>query len=342
MVSEILTINPRKGIHMKAAFFRKTGGPDVIEYGDLPTPDIKDDEALVKVSAVAVNPVDTYIRSGKYLLNPPLPNPYIIGLDFVGVISKVGKKVKNFKLGQRVWCNSMGLDGRQGSFSEFVAVDQEHLYPAPDNANDLQIVSVINSGAAACIGLIRIALLRASEIIFVNGGAGNVGSAVIQLAVARGARVIASTSGAEKIQWCKSLGAELVLDYKKDDFAKAVNSFSSHGVDVFWDTSRNPNFEVSVPLLAPKGRIVLMSGSDAHPSFPVGMFYNKECTLKGFSMLHSTALELRGCAEIINLCLIENKLKSKISHEMKLEDASKAHAFLESMPDLWGKIVLRT
>lgn len=327
---------------MKAAYIRKTGSPDVIEFGELPIPDLHDDEVLVKVSAVAVNPVDTYIRSGKYSLDPSLPNPYIIGLDFIGVISKVGKKVKDFKVGQRVWSTSMGLDGRQGSFSEYVAVNQERLYHAPDHVSDQQIVSAINSASTAAIGLIRVALLRASEVIFVNGGAGNVGSAVIQLAAARGAHVIASTSGEEKINWCKSLGAELVLDYKKDDFTKALKSYCPNGVDVFWDTSRKPDFEVSVPLLAQKGRIVLMAGSDAHSSFPVGPFYNKECILKGFSMLHSTVLELRGCAEIINRCLSENLLKTKIAHEMKLSEAVKAHSIIESTPDLWGKIVLKT
>lgn len=326
---------------MKAAFIRKTGGPDVIEYGDLPVPEIKDNEVLVKVSAVAVNPVDTYIRSGKYLLDPPIPNPYIIGLDMVGVISKVGNKVKSFKPGQRVWSNCLGIGGRQGSFAEFAAIEEELVYPSPEKIGDLEIVSVINSAATACIGLIRVALLRASEVIFVNGGAGGVGSSVIQLATARGARVIASTTGVDKINWCKSLGAELVIDYKKDDFAKAVKSFAPQGVDVFWDTSKEPNFEVSVPLLAQKGRIVLMAGSDAHPSFPVGAFYNKECTLRGLSILHSTVLELRGSAEIINRCLMENKLKGKIAHEMKLADASKAQTLLESKSDLWGKVVLK-
>lgn len=325
---------------MKAAFIKKTGGPNAIEIGDLPVPEIKDNEVLVKVSAVAVNPVDTYIRSGKYQLTPSIPLPYIIGLDLAGVVSKAGKKVQAFKPGQRVWCNSLGIHGRQGSFAEFAAIPEELLYPIPDNVNDSDMVSVAQPAATACIGLIRVAMLKATEVIFVNGGAGSVGSAIIQLAVARGARVIASTSGKEKTEWCKSLGADLVLDYKKNDYAKSIKSIAPQGVDVFWDTSTHPDFEVSVPLLAPKGRIIVMAGAEAHPTLPVGPFYRKECSLKGFSMFNSTAQELRGCAEIIDRCLLEKKLKGKIAHVMKLDEASKAQALLESDPDLWGKIVL--
>lgn len=326
---------------MKAAFIKKTGKADLIEYGEIPNPTINEDEVLVKVSAVAVNPVDTYIRSGKYTFDQPLPLPYIVGCDAVGTVAKVGKNITEFKVGQRVWTNRMGIHGRQGSFAEYISLEGNLLYPAPQHVEDLELVSVLHSAATACYGLIRAALLKASEIIFVNGGAGSVGSAIIQLAVARGARVIAATTGKEKIEWCKSLGAELVLDYTNNDFAKKIKGVAPNGVDVFWDTSKNPNFEVAVPLLAQRGRIVLMAGGEAHPTLPVGVFYNKECTLRGVSLLHAGQLEMKGCAEIINRCLEDGKLKSKIAEILPLSKAAEAHSLIESESNVWGKIVLK-
>lgn len=323
---------------MKAAFIRKTGGPEMIEWGEIPTPAIKDDEVLVKVSAVAVNPIDAYIRSGKYPLNLPLP--FIIGRDMIGTVSKVGNSVAAFKPGQRVWSNSLGIEGRQGAFAEYAAVPESLLYPAPGGVDDKAIVSVLHAGATACIGLIREAMLKASDTIFVNGGGGNIGSAVIQLAKGRGARVFTSTSGQEKMDWCKSLGADLVLDYRKDKIEEKVQEAALDGVNVFWDTSRQPNFDLAVALLARKGQIILMAGADARSPFPVGPFYQKECSMKGFTLSRARPAELSQYADMINLCLERKQLKSKIAQVLPLSEAAKAHALIESQPEVWGKIVL--
>lgn len=325
---------------MKAAFIRKTGAPEVIEWGELPIPKFKDDEILVKVSAVSVNPVDTYIRSGKYKQNFPFPQPYIIGGDMVGIISKVGSKVTNFKPGQRVWSNSLGKKGNQGSFAEYVAVNQDFLYYAPENVDDKSIVSVLLTGATASLGLIRDAKLKTTDKIFINGGGGNVAGAVIQLAKARGARVLTATSGKEKIEWCKSIGADVVLDYRKDNIEEIVKKEAPEGVNVYWDTSQNPNFDLAVSLLAKKGCLILMSGSDARPPFPVGPFYRKECVMKGLSLLWATSKELKQCADMINLALEKDQLKSKIAQVLPLSEAAKAHAMMESKPEVWGKLIL--
>jgi NADPH2:quinone reductase len=323
---------------MKAAFFRKTGEPNVIEWGDLPTPAINDDQVLVKVAAVTVNPLDTYIRSGKY--TPKLPQPYIIGREMVGTVSKVGAHVTEFKPGQRVWTSSLGYGGKQGSFAEYVAVDQDYLYHAPANADDKLLVSVVHTGSTAALGLIRDAQLRATDTIFVNGGGGSIGSAVIQLAKARGAYVIVSTSGQDKIDWCKSIGADIVFDYKKDNLEEKVKEMAPDGVNVYWETSRNPNFDLGINILAKRGRFILMSGSGSNPPFPVGPFYNKECTLKGLTILMASPAELRQCADLVNMCIERNLLKSKIAQVLPMSEAAKAHAMMEARPEIWGKIVL--
>jgi NADPH:quinone reductase len=325
---------------MKAAFIRKVGGPEVIEWGEMPAPKSAEDEALVKVSAVAVNPVDTYIRSGKYKLPGNNTFPFIIGFDLIGVVDKVGSKVKNFKPGDRVWTHSAGSHSRQGCFAEYVAISETYLYPAPKKVDDVDIVSVLMAGATACVGLINVAKLKASDIIFVNGGAGTVGSTVIQLAKARGARVFTATSGGDKTAWCKSIGADLVLDYGKNDLIEKVKKAAPDGVQVFWDTSRNPNFDIAVAMLSKKGRIVLMAGSDARPPFPVGPFYHKECIMEGFTTNAASAETLSQCAEVFNVCLEQKQLKSKIAKIFPLKEAAKAHQMMENDHDLWGKIVL--
>lgn len=325
---------------MKAAFIKKTGGPEVIELGDLPMPKVGPNDVLVKVSTVAVNPFDTYLRAGKAKFSEPLPNPYILGRDMVGKVDKVGTNVRDFKPGDRVWSTTLGLHGKQGCFAEYAAVDASILYHAPKNISDQELVSLLHAMSTACLGIIRSAMLKTGEILFVNGGGGNIGSAVIQMAIARGARVFTATSSPEKAAWCKSLGAELVLDYKKDDIEKKIKAIAPEGVDVFWETSRHPNLELAVSLMAPRGRIVLMSGAEARPIFPVGPFYRKECSLNGFTINNATDIELKGCADIINRCIVEKRLKSKIAAVMPLSEVAKAHTMLETNPELWGKIVL--
>lgn len=325
---------------MRAAFIRKTGKPEVIEWGTLPSPEPKGKEVLVRVTAVAANPVDTYIRSGNFPLKHPLPVPFVIGSDMVGIVEKMGPDARGFAVGDKVWTSSAGINSLQGAFSELVAIDSAYLYHAPKKIDDLALVSVIQSATTACLGLLRVAELKSSDVLFVNGAGGNVGSAIIQIAKARGCRVIAATSGQEKIDWCKKLRADLVLDYKKNDFEQKVKAFAPDGVTIFWDTSRHPDFHVSVPLMAHRGRIILMAGADAHPELPVGQFYRKELRLEGFSLGYATALELRQCADLINASLDMGLLQSKIFEVMPMSQAAKAHTIMETTPEMWGKIVL--
>lgn len=325
---------------MKAAFIRQIGGPEMIEWGELPIPNINPHQVLVKVTAVAASPVDTYIRSGQYPMETPLPLPYIIGCEMVGVVSKVGREVANFKPGEHVWTINLGINGRQGSFAEYAVIEEDMLYHAPDMIDDKVVVSAIQAGMTACLGMVFAAALLAQDSIFINGGAGNVGTALIQLAKATGARVIATASGREKMQWCQSLGADLVLDYRTDDIEKRVKEFLPQGVDVYWDTSRQPNFDLAVALLAKHGRIVLMAGAGARPPFPVGAFYRKQCTMRGFVLQGAEPLALQQCAELINLCLRQGQLISKVAAVLPLAEAAKAHAMLEAKGGVWGKIVL--
>ena len=246
---------------MKAAYIKELGPPEKIIFGDIPEPVIDASGALVKVVAVAVDPIDTYIRRGAFPMN--LSFPFIIGRDMVGVVASVGCDVPRFSAGDRVWCNNQGYHGRQGTFAEYLAIDERFLYPLPDGVDEREAVAVVHSATTASIGLLREAKLRAGESVFINGGAGNVGSAVLQLATNLGAHVIVTAGSDSDLEYCRKLGAARAVNYKTGDIVKAISEFAPDGIDVYWDTTTKPDFERAVPLLSHRGRIVLMAGLDA-------------------------------------------------------------------------------
>ena len=144
--------------------------PEVIVYGDLPAPKPGPAQCLVKVAAVAVNPIDTYVRGG--MVPAQLNFPHILGCDLAGEVIEAGPEVKRFRPGDRVWASNQGLFGRAGSFAEFAAVDEDWLYPIPDGVKDEAAVALSLVGITAHLGLFRDARLQAGEVLFVNGGTG--------------------------------------------------------------------------------------------------------------------------------------------------------------------------
>jgi len=328
---------------MKAAYIEQPGPPENIIYGDLPKPAPSDSEVLVRVAAVAVNPVDTYIRNGANYW--PLPKPFIVGCDLAGKVEEVGPAVTRFKVGDRVWGTNQGLLGRQGTFAEYCAVDEVWLYPIPSNVSDETAAACALVGVTAHLGLFRDARLKAGESIFVHGGSGGVGSMVVQMAKAAGARVITTGGSDEKCEQCRALGADVAVNYKTSDVSAAVKQFAPQGVNVIWETLREPDFDMLVSYLAERGRLVLMAGRDARPPFPVGPFYVKGCSLHGVVMFKATPEELRTCAENMNRWMSAGKLKAQISHRLPLAQAAAAHRLqeqntLHKQGTLAGKIVL--
>ncbi len=329
---------------MKAAYINQTGPAESIVYGDLPKPQAKSSQVLVKVGAVAVNPVDTYIRSGT--IQMPLPFPFIVGCDLAGTVEAIGPEVQRFKPGDRVWGSNQGLIGRQGTFAEYAAVEECLLYPTPAKVSDEQAAATALVGITAHLGLVRDAKLQPGETLFVNGGTGGVGSMVVQMAKAIGAQVITTAGTEEKVKRCRELGADHAINYKTQDVAAEVKRIASGGVNVFWETLREPNFDQAVAMLAPRGRMILMAGRDARPPFPVGPFYVKGCSLHGFVMFLATPDEQQACAADINRWLVEGKIKPNIYRIMPLSETAAAHSLQEESTvgksgALAGKLVLK-
>ncbi len=322
---------------MKAAYIDAPGPPEAIRFGELPTPEVRPGTILVRVDAVCVDPIDVYIRSGSFKI--ALPSPFVIGRDLVGRVEQVGSGASKFKVGDRVWCNNQGYDGRQGTFSEFALIEERLLYPLPAGVNEQQAVAFVHSACTACLGLQR-AQPRAGETLFVNGGAGNVGSALIQMAKGRGLRVAATAGNPEGLEWCRSIGAEAVANYHEDDLDAVLKKFAPDGVDTFWDTSGQPDFDAAINRLATGGRIIVMAGLNARPPFPVGPFYVKGCSMHGFAITHAKEEELAMSAEAIVDWMAQGKLKVRIDRVLPLSEAQIAHRLVEEHAPLAGKIVL--
>jgi NADPH2:quinone reductase len=212
--------------------------------------------------------------------------------------------------------------------------------------SDEQAAAMALVGITAHLGLADEARLDAGETILVNGGSGAVGSTVIQMAKALGARVIATTSGEEKLAYCKSLGADHVFDHEADNVPERVAGVAPEGVQVWWETSRKPNFDTAVACLARRGRIVLMAGRQARAELPVGPFYSKCARVLGFVMFLAAPESQRRAADRINRWLASGVLKAKIDRVGKLEETAELHRLqeqntLQAANAVRGKLVVK-
>jgi NADPH2:quinone reductase len=329
---------------MKAAYLDAVGAPDVLRYGDMPDPLPKPGEVRIRVASAALNPIDTYIRAG--VVNMPLPKPFVTGSDVAGTIEATGTGVKRFKVGDRVWGSNQGLLGRQGTCAEYVCASEEFFYSTPAGVTDDEAAAVALVGITAHLGLFQRAKLQAGETVFVNGGTGGVGSMVVQMAKAVGAKAITTVGSAEKAKLCQSWGVDCVLNYKTDDVPARIKEFTQgQGVNVWYETQREPDLLKMVELTARRGRMIVMAGRQAQPIFPVGPFYVKDLALHGFAMFNATPDEQRVCADDINRWLAAKKLHVAIGKTFPFAEAGAAHRFLEENTlqkagTLTGKIVL--
>ena len=330
---------------MLAAYITETGDPSKIQYGELPKPVPAQGDVLVKVEAVAVNPIDTYIRSG--IVAMPLKVPYILGCDVAGTIETVGLKVRRFKVGDRVWGSNQGLFGRQGTFAEYAAIDEKWLYPIPPTETAPQAAAGALVGITAYLGLFRFARLQTGDLVFVNGGSGGVGSSVVMQAKAAGAHIITTVGNADKARYCLSIGADVALDYNSPTLDDEIRHYSASrgGINIWFETLREPTLERTISMMAPRGRIILMAGRQARPDFPLGPFYTHDLSLLGFAMFNASPDEQRECATALNDLYVRSGWHPAVGITLPLSQAAFAHQLqedntLHKKGTLSGKIVL--
>jgi 2-desacetyl-2-hydroxyethyl bacteriochlorophyllide A dehydrogenase len=317
-----------------AAYITRLGPPEEIRWGKLPDPPAGPADVVVRPEAVAVNQVDTLVRSGRF--PTPTPFPFIVGRDLVGEVVRPGP---GFTIGDRVWCNSMGHGGRQGASADQVAVPAERLYRLPDGVDAVEAVAVLHPAATAYLALFRHARVRLGETVYVAGAAGNVGDALVRMANAAGARVIAAAR-TEDAARCRAAGAVAVVDYRDPGLPAQVRDAAPGGVDVHIDTSGRQDLAAAVDLLAKGGRIVLLAGMGTRAELPVGPLYVKDGRVLGFAISNASAAELAEAAGPVNRMLADGELPARIAGVLPLAQTAEAHRRLEA-GDVRGRLVLR-
>lgn len=313
---------------MRAAFIRATGGVDAIEVGELPLPQPGPTDVLVRMQASSVNHVDLFVRSGAYRTHTPFP--FVIGRDLVGAVVAVGAGVDNFAIGDLVWCNSLGHDGRQGAYAEYAVVAAERLYRLPAGVPPQAAAAVAHTAATAYLGLVREARASAGQTLFLEGGGGGVGGAVLQMAKAMRLHIV-TTAAADDQSWCLALGADAAFDYRRPDLYDAVRQACPDGVDLWWDASGHNRFAQCLPLLNCKARIVLMSGLKGRDAeLPVGALYTRDITLCGFAISNASVADLACAARATNRLLAAGNLQSRIGATFHLSEAARAQEAMAS------------
>ncbi|WP_033257230.1 NADPH:quinone reductase [Kitasatospora phosalacinea] len=323
---------------MRAAFIETLGAPEDIRYGDLPAPRTGPADVLVDVVATTVNPVDTFVRSGVF--RTALDFPFVVGRDLVGTVAAVGPLVSGFAVGDLVWSNSLGHAGRQGAAAERAAVPADRLYHLPAGVDPVRAVAVVHPAATAYLGLFTHGGLRAGRTVLVCGAAGNVGAALVALAVDAGARVVA-TAAARDAAYCRESGAEVVLDYRDPALTGRLAEACPDGVDLYLDTSGVNDLAAAVGLLAPRGRIVLLAGAASRPVLPVGPLYMKDCSIAGFVISHATTAELAAAAAAVNRLLAAGRLRPRAVEVLPLSEAARVHGRMERGELHGRRVVLR-
>jgi NADPH2:quinone reductase len=315
----------------------------VIRIGDLPRPEPGPGQVLVRVRAVGLNPIDLYLRSG--LVAMPMTFPYVIACDLAGTVEAVGPGTSRVKPGDRVWASNQGLLGRQGAAAEYAAVDEYWLHPTPEGLSDAEAAALALTGITAHLGLFQFGRLAEGETLYISGGSGGVGTMAVQMAKAAGARVATAAGSERNLEICRALGADVALNYKTEDIPARLREFAPEGVDLWYETQREPNLEVSVPLLRKNGRMILMAGRTAKPPLPLGAFYPRNCSLLGFAMFNASPEQQRRCADDIIRWIEDGQLKVLVGRSFPLSAAVEAHRFLEENTlqgagSLVGKVIL--
>lgn len=320
---------------MKAIRIHATGGIDAMRIDDLPSPQPKAGEVLLRVEAVGVNFIDTYRRGGLY----PVPLPHTLGQEAAGTVIALGPGVTAFDIGDRVVSASV-----KGAYAGEAVVDADQCVRVPAGVSAETAAAVFVQGLTAHYLAIDTFPLRPGHTALIHAAAGGVGLLLVQLAVMRGARVIATAGTDDKATLARAAGAEAVCVYSRDDFIAAALAFTGgRGVDVVYDGVGRATFEGSLGCLRPRGMLV----SFGNASGPVPPFAPLLLAQKGslFFTRPTLADYLRAPGELVARAgdlfrwIAQGRLHVRVGARYALSEASEAHRVLESRETV-GKVLL--
>ena len=322
---------------MKAIRVHQFGGPDVMKLEDVPDPKPGPGQVLVRLHAAGVNPVDAYVRAGTYTISATLP--FTPGSDGAGVVEAVGDGVKQWKNGDRVYIFGT-VDGiRAGAYAQLAVCDTSQIHHLSDNATFAQGAAIGVPYCTAYRALFQKARAIPGETVFIHGASGGVGIAAVQLAVARGLRVIGTASSGRGQELVKQQGAQHVLDHRSPDYlAKLTDLTEGRGPEVILEMLANVNLAKDLTVLAPHGRIVIIGNRGSIEINPRAAM-QRDATILGMMMPNAYEQEIASIHAALVAGLANGSLKPVINQELPLKDAPRAHDLI-MQPGAYGKIVL--
>ena len=317
---------------MKAIVVREFGSPDVMKLEDAPEPVPGPGQITIRVRAVGVNPVDTYIRAGTYARKPNLP--YTPGTDVGGVVQGVGAAVTRVRAGDRVYAHAA-----IGGYAEVAVCEQWQACRLPERTSFQQGAAIGVPYATAWRALLMRAQARPGESVLVHGASGGVGTAAVQIARAHGMRVIGTAGSEEGLALVRSQGAHDVLNHRDADYLQRLLPLTDgRGVDVVLEMLANVNLDRDLDVLAQEGRVVVI-GNRGRIEIDPRKAMGRDAAILGMTLFNATRAHLEEIHAGIVAGLENGTLNPVIGKEMSLGDAVKAHAAVMESGAL-GKIVL--
>jgi putative PIG3 family NAD(P)H quinone oxidoreductase len=326
---------------MRAVTISEPGGPEVLGWGEVPDPVCGPGEVLVDVTAAAVNRADLLQRQGHY---PPPPGASdVLGLECSGVISEVGPEVTGWAVGDEVCALLSG-----GGYAERVAVPAGQLLPRPAGVELATAAALPEVVCTVWSNVFQLAGLRAGEVFLVHGGGSGIGTMAIQLAVRAGARVAATAGSAEKLAFCRELGAEILVNYRDEDFVEVVRQATDgHGADVVLDIMGAKYLARNVDVLATGGRLVgigMQGGTKAE--LDLGTLMRKRASVAATTLRSRPATGPGGKAEIVAAVrhdvwpdVERGVVRPIVDRRLPMSRAGEAHALIEASDHI-GKVLL--
>jgi NADPH2:quinone reductase len=320
---------------MKAIQVPRFGGPEVLQVVELPIPEPKPNEIVVKVAAVGVNFIDVYFREGRYPAKPP----FIEGQEAAGKVHAVGAEVKMWKPGDRVAYTSV-----LGSYAEYVAIPADRAVRVPEGISDQQAAAAMLQGMTAHYLIHSTYPLKKGETALIHAGAGGVGQLLVQMAKQIGARVIATAGTEEKAKLARAAGADEAIVYTQQDFeAETKRLTDGKGVQVIYDGVGKSTFDKDLNLLRPRGYLVLFGASSGAvpPVDAITLMQKGSLFLTRPSLGHyiATREELEQRSRDIFEWIAAGKLKLRIGHVYPLSEAAQEQRDLEARKTT-GKLLL--
>src|SRR5881296_2208270 len=320
---------------MKAIRVHEFGGPEVLRLEEVPTPQPGAGQVVVRMHAIGVNPVETYIRAGTYPYKPALP--YTPGNDGAGVVEQVGPDVNQFKPGDRVYT----AGSLSGTYAEFALCKKEQVHPLPANISFAQGAAMGTPYATAYRGLLQRADAKPGETVLVHGASGGVGTAAVQLARADGLRVFGTAGSDEGRKLAREQGAHEVFDHRAPDhFIQIMKATGDRGVDVIVELLANVNLGKDLIILAKGGRVAII-GSRGQVEIDPRDAMQRDVDLRGMVLPNTSPAEMAIIHAALVAGLENGTLRPVIGKEFPLAEAAQAHrAVME--PGALVKIILRT